>query len=74
MNSLMTQLGIDRLSIEDQVRLVGEVLANLDVAEPPLTDAQRAELDSRIAAIDNGTMPFKTWSEVESRILKKLGD
>jgi putative addiction module component (TIGR02574 family) len=69
----MSSLGVDRLSHEDQLRLVGELLENLEVGDPPLTAAQRAELDRRLAALDSGATTVSPWSEVEARILQRLG-
>jgi putative addiction module component (TIGR02574 family) len=48
--SLMTSLGIDRLPTEEQLRLVGEILDELP--EHALTEAQRRELDRRMARLD----------------------
>lgn len=73
MPSLMTAFGIDRLPAEDQLRLVGEILNGLtDQSPPPITDAQRDELDRRIAAVDAGATTFSPWAEVEARILARL--
>lgn len=44
-------LGIDRLGIEERLALVEEIWDSIaeDSAAVPLTDAQRAELDLRLA-------------------------
>jgi putative addiction module component (TIGR02574 family) len=74
MNTLMTQLGIDRLSAEDRMRLVEEILESLDADRepPPLTDAQRRELDRRIALLEANPGAGTPWEEVEARVLAKL--
>jgi putative addiction module component (TIGR02574 family) len=70
----MTQLGIDRLSTEDRMRLVEEILESLDADRepPPLTEAQRQELDRRIALLEADPSRGTPWEEVEARILAKL--
>jgi putative addiction module component (TIGR02574 family) len=69
----MASLGIDRLTAEEQLRLVGEILDSLAARpEPPLTDAQRRELDRRIAALDAGAASVSPWEEVEARVLGRL--
>jgi putative addiction module component (TIGR02574 family) len=71
--SLMTSLGIDQLSAGDQLRLVNEILDNLaDRPEPTLTEAQRNELDRRVALLDAGASKLSNWEEVEARVLGKL--
>jgi putative addiction module component (TIGR02574 family) len=72
--SLMASLGIDRLSPAERAQLVEELLDSLDVEpQPPaLTDAQRQELDRRLAALDADRMAVSPWEEVETRILERL--
>lgn len=74
MPSLMSTLGIDRLSPAERVQLVEEILDSLDEdrASPPLTVAQRQELDRRLAALDADPAGMSAWDEVEARILAGL--
>ena len=75
MSSLMTSLGIDRLTTEEQLQLVGEILDSLTHRagpEPALTEAQRRELDRRLALLDAGATTVSPWAEVEARLLGKL--
>lgn len=48
----MKNLGIDRLSSEERLALVQEIWDSLaeDAEQAPLTDAQRLELERRLAA------------------------
>jgi len=70
MSSLMTTLGIDRLSPTERVRLVSEILDSLpDQSPPPLTEEQGRELDRRLALMDADPEAFSTWAEVEARVL-----
>lgn len=73
MDSLMTSLGVDQLAPVDQLRLVGEILDNLaDRPEPALTEAQKRELDRRLALLDAGETTVRPWEEVEARVLDRL--
>jgi putative addiction module component (TIGR02574 family) len=51
MSSLMTTLGIDRLSVEERLQLVQEIWDSLGdrVEQMPLTPAQQQELERRLA-------------------------
>ena len=69
----MNSLGVDQLTPGDQLRLVGEILESLaDRSDPMLTDAQKRELDRRLAALDAGQTTLSPWSEVETRVLARL--
>lgn len=74
MSSLMATLGVDRLSVDDKLRLVEEICDSLDAETPPprLSAAQIAELDRRIAAWKADPGSLRPWAEVEARILAKL--
>ena len=54
MNVSIQSLGIDRLGVDERLELVEEILASLaDEAEAySLTDAQKAELDQRLASYE----------------------
>jgi putative addiction module component (TIGR02574 family) len=74
MSSLMVSLGIDRLSTAERLQLVGEILDSLgtDREPPPLTEAQRRELDRRVAALEANPAGLSPWEEVEARVLARL--
>jgi putative addiction module component (TIGR02574 family) len=74
MSSLMASLGIDRMSPAERIQLVGELLDSLERdAEPPrLTEAQKQELDRRLAALDANPGAVSSWEEVEARVLARL--
>jgi putative addiction module component (TIGR02574 family) len=73
MSSLMISLGIDRLSHDERLQLVDEILDTLngDHEPPPLTEAKRQELDRRLALLDANPSAVSTWEEVEARILQR---
>lgn len=62
------------MSEDYQTPRLDELLGASDAptAGGQLTDAQRTELDRRLAQLADGTMQFKPWAEVEARILKRL--
>ncbi len=74
MSSLLNALGIDRLSVEERVRLAQEIWDSLEAeAEPlPLTEAQKRELDRRIAILNANPEAVTPWEVVEARVLARL--
>lgn len=74
MSSLMNSLGIDQLTPGDQLRLVGEILETLaERPDPTLSQAQKKELDRRLAVLDAGETTVTPWAEAEARVLGRLG-
>lgn len=57
MGALLKSLGIDRLSVEERLELVEDLWDSIaeEDAATSLTDAQRAELDRRLAATVTGS-------------------
>ena len=68
MASSAKSLGIDQLSVEERLVLVEEIWASIcaDSASVPLTDAQRAELDRRVADDDTAPEHVIPWEEVKA--------
>lgn len=70
----LKSLGIDQLAVEDRLALVEELWDSIaaDTTAVPLTDAQKAELDRRIA--EHNTNPDDTvpWEEVRSSMVSRL--
>jgi putative addiction module component (TIGR02574 family) len=66
MSSLMTTLGIDRMSPDQRLQLVQEIWDSLsdEVEASPLTDAQRAEVDRRWAAHLANPQAAIPWEQV----------
>lgn len=74
MSSLLTSLGIDQLSVEERVRLIGEIWDSLpEQPLPTLTNEQDQELTRRLALIDADPTAMRPWAEIESRLLRTLG-
>jgi putative addiction module component (TIGR02574 family) len=68
MSPSMQELGIDRLSIEDRLALAQQLWESVtrDLEREPLTTAQRAELERRVAAADANTAEGVPWEVVRA--------
>ena len=68
-------LGIDRLNVDERLALVEEIWATIcaDSAAFPLTDAQRAELDRRVADDDAFPDDVVPWDAVKASVRARLG-
>jgi putative addiction module component (TIGR02574 family) len=68
-------LGIDRLNIDERLALVEEIWATIcaDAKTFPLTDAQRAELDRRVADDDAFPDDVVPWDQVKASVRSRLG-
>jgi len=73
MSGAMKKLGIDRLNTEQRLSLIEEIWESLDEQTVPLTDAQRTELESRIADHDANPQDVLTLDEVKRSVLPPRG-
>ena len=71
MNVSLKSLGIERLSVAERLVLVEELWDSI-AAATPFTDAQRAELERRLA--DHATNPDDVvpWEEIKSAVAVRL--
>jgi putative addiction module component (TIGR02574 family) len=70
----LTELGIDRLSIEERIQ-VAEVIWNSfihDVAAAPISDWQKAELERRLADSVANPDAVRPWGDVEVEALTRV--
>ncbi|MGH8643841.1 MAG: addiction module protein [Gammaproteobacteria bacterium] len=74
MSVSVKSLGIDRLGIEERLALVEELWDSIaaDSAAIPLTDAQCAELDRRLADHEATPDDVVPWEEVKASITERL--
>lgn len=70
MSATVKSLGLDKLSVAERILLVEElwdsIAAEAEVAE--LTQAQKAELDRRLAAYEADPDAGSPWEEVKARL------
>lgn len=73
MSSLLTTLGIDRLSPAERIQLIGEIWDSLTpIDQLPIPESHREELDRRLAAADADPAAGRPREEVEARLLKRF--
>ena len=74
MNVSLKSLGIDRLTVEERLALVEELWDSIaeSGADLPLTDAQRAELDRRLAEHEAAPDDVVPWEDVKASIGDRL--
>lgn len=70
----LKSLGIERLGIEERLTLVEEIWDSIaaDSAAVPLTQAQRDELDRRIAEHEANPDDVVPWGEIKTSITERF--
>lgn len=74
MSSLMSSLGLDRLTVTERIQLVQELWDSLasSAEQLPLTEGQRQELERRLAALQANPDNVIPWEKVEARALARF--
>jgi putative addiction module component (TIGR02574 family) len=78
MSERLKALGIDRMSIAERLVLMHEILDSIAEAqegaqeEAPLTDAQRTELERRIAANKANPEQVIPWEQIKAEALARF--
>jgi putative addiction module component (TIGR02574 family) len=69
----LAELGIDRLSIEDRLSLAQAIHDSVaeEVERTPLPEAQRAELERRLADSIARPEAVTPWEEIKARALAR---
>jgi putative addiction module component (TIGR02574 family) len=67
----MTTIDIDRLSPEERLDLIGRLWDSLDADDLPLTPAQAAELDRRLATADADLAESEPWETLRAELATK---
>jgi putative addiction module component (TIGR02574 family) len=62
---------IEGLSPAEKIELLDALWESLEADEVPLTDAQRAELDRRIARYEQDPADVIPWEQVRTGLFKK---
>ncbi|MFM2041753.1 MAG: hypothetical protein RLY86_329 [Pseudomonadota bacterium] len=66
----MSLIDFSHLTREERLQLIEELWDSLDEEEDPpdLTPAQRAELDRRLATLDQDAAGGRSWEEVRAEL------
>ena len=65
---LLTADEIGRLTPSERLALIAQLWDSLDNAQLPLTDAQKEELDHRLACLDQDWSNGITWSDLKAEL------
>jgi len=73
MSPTLHALGIDRMSVAERILLVEEIWDSIaaEAEEQPLAEAQKQDLQRRIAAYEANPKAGSTWEEVKARLLEQ---
>jgi putative addiction module component (TIGR02574 family) len=74
MSPNVTSLGIDRLTRDERLALVQEIWDTIAAEQPPtfLNQAQREELERRVAEDDAAPDDVVSWEQVKAQTIAKL--
>jgi putative addiction module component (TIGR02574 family) len=74
MSSTLRAYGLDRLSAAERFNVMQDLWDSLaeEVAKAPLTEAQKREVDRRLAAHRANPQAAIPWEQVESEALARL--
>lgn len=74
MGALLKSLGIDRLSVEERLTLVEDLWDSIaeQSAATPLSEAQRTELDRRLADYAVNPNDVVPWEDIKTSITARL--
>jgi putative addiction module component (TIGR02574 family) len=68
----MQALGIDRMSVEERLRLLEEIWDSITLPDDlPIPESHKAELERRIAAADAEPASGVPWEEAKKRLWSK---
>ena len=73
MSPTLKSLGIDQLSVAQRILLVEEIWDSIAEQETdiPLTEAQRQDLERRIANYEANPKAGSSWQEVKARLQQR---
>ncbi len=73
MSATMKSLGIDRMNLDERMRLLGEIWDSIAAEAPPaLTETQRAELERRLEAHAADPGDVIPWEEIKAAALARF--
>lgn len=68
---LLTQDELVRLTPPQRLALISQLWESLEEGQLPLTAAQRAELDSRLATLDQDRSEGITWADLKTELERR---
>jgi putative addiction module component (TIGR02574 family) len=70
MSPTLKSLGIDRLSVAERILLVEEIWDSIpeEPQQPPLTEAQKQDLERRLVAYKANPKAGASWDDVKTRL------
>jgi putative addiction module component (TIGR02574 family) len=70
MSPTLKALGIDRLTVAQRILLLAEIWDSIaaEAEQLPLTEAQRQDLERRLAAHEADAKAGSSWQEVKARL------
>lgn len=76
MPATLKSRGIDKLALDERLALVEQIWNSIaaETTGPPLTDAQRTELDQRILEDDANPGDVVSWKQVKAATLARLAE
>jgi putative addiction module component (TIGR02574 family) len=72
MAATVKSLGIDRLPREERLALVHEIWDTITSEPPLLTEAQRLEIERRVAEDDASPDDVVPWEQVKAQALARI--
>jgi putative addiction module component (TIGR02574 family) len=74
MTPALQALGIDRLSVAERIAIIQEIWDSIadEIEKAPLTEAQRQDVDRRLAAHEANPEAAIPWNQVEADALARL--
>lgn len=74
MQSTLAKLGIDRMTVAEKLSLIGDIWESVakEVEPAPLTQAQREEVDRRLAAHQANPEAAIPWETIQKEALARL--
>jgi len=67
-------LGIDKLDVEERLKLIGEIWDSVseEAGDLSLSPEMKEELDKRLAAADANPEASVPWEDVKKRVLDRI--
>lgn len=74
MSTTLESLGIDKMSVNDRIALVQEIWDSIvaEQEQASLTEAQKADLDRRLAAHQENPAAVVSWEQIKAEALARF--